>query len=135
MFKARNGQFSPDRRWIAYQSDESGKLEIYVQPFPGPAPKTRISSEGGGQVRWRDDGKELFYIATDGRLMAVPIRIDSKGVEPSPPEPLFGTQVGGIVNDNARAYMVSPGGQRFLLATHNDATVPITVILNWKPKP
>ncbi len=67
------GQFSPDGKWIAYQSNESGRDEVYVQPFPGPGAKVRISTNGGAQMRWRRDGKELFYIALDGRLMAVPI--------------------------------------------------------------
>ena len=135
MFTELNGQFSPDGHWIAYQSDEAGKVEIYVQPFPGPAPKTRISSEGGFQVRWHVGGRELFYIASDGRLMAVPIRIDSKNLEAGAPVPLFATQFGGTSNDNGRVYMVSRDGQRILLATRRDVTVPITVILNWKPKP
>jgi Tol biopolymer transport system component len=134
MFTELNGQFSPDRRWIAYQSDESGKVEIYVQPFPGPAPKTRISSNGGVQVRWRDNGKELFYVAPDGRLNAVPIRIDSRGVEPGAPVPLFSTPIFGTRNSNSRNYMVSHDGERFLVVILKDVTVPITVILNWKPK-
>ena len=76
-FEERDGQFSPDGKWIAYQSNESGRFEIYVQPFPGPARKWGpISTNGGAQVRWRRDGKELFYIALDDRLMAVPIQLD-----------------------------------------------------------
>jgi Tol biopolymer transport system component len=75
-FEERDGQFSPDGKWIAYQSNESGRVEIYVQPFP-QGKREQISTGGGAQVRWRTDGKELFYIALDGRLMAVPIRIDS----------------------------------------------------------
>ena len=66
-FEERDGQFSPDGKWIAYQSNESGRVEIYVQPFPGTGRKERISTSGGTQVRWRRDGKELFYIALDGR--------------------------------------------------------------------
>src|SRR5262249_40979775 len=70
-------QFSPDGKWIAYQSNESGRYEIYIEPFPGPGGQTQVSTNGGAQVRWRRDGKELFYIALDGRLMSVPIRIPS----------------------------------------------------------
>jgi serine/threonine protein kinase len=135
-FNESNGQFSPDGKWIAYQSNESGLLEIYVQPFPGPAQKTRISSNGGAQVRWRSDGHELFYLAPDNRLMAVAIRIDSKGVDAGTPVPLFATQVGGDWQNNyARNYMVSRDGQRFLVDTLREVTLPITVILNWKPRP
>src|SRR5262249_36739050 len=70
-------QFSPDGKWIAYQANESGRYEIYIQPFPDPGSHTQVSTNGGAQARWRSDGKELFYIALDGRLMAVPIRIAS----------------------------------------------------------
>ena len=67
----RQAQFSPDGKWIAYQSDRSGRTEVYVQPFPGPGAQSPMSTNGGVQVRWRSDGKELFYVALDGRLMAV----------------------------------------------------------------
>ena len=69
-----NGQFSPDGRWVAYQSNESGRYEVYVQPFPGPGGKWQVSTDGGIAPRWRRDSKELFYIAPNGKLMAVPIR-------------------------------------------------------------
>ena len=139
-FDEQIGQFSPDGSWIAYQSDESGRVEIYVQPFPGPGNKWPISTNGGSQVRWRRDGKELFYVALDGRLMAVPIRVASNGGAPEvgTPVALFAPRLGGAVQqaDYRHQYMVSPDGQRFLVATvTEEATSPITVILNWKPKP
>jgi serine/threonine protein kinase len=141
-FRETDGQFSPDGRWIAYQSDESGRFEIYVQRFPGPGGKVGgkwlISTNGGAQVRWRRDGQELFYIALDGRLMAVAIRLASSGqaVEAGAPVPLFATHVGGAVQGVSRQqYIVSVDGQRFLMNTvTEDATAPITVILNWKAK-
>jgi eukaryotic-like serine/threonine-protein kinase len=134
-FHDENGQFSPDGKWIAYQSDQSGQLEIYVQPFSGPGPKTRISSEGGVQARWRYDGKELFYLASDNRLMAVPIRLDSDRVDIGTPMPLFAPGLNGPIarSPYARHYMVSRDGQRFLVNTIKEVTLPITVILNWKP--
>src|SRR5262249_16028683 len=94
-----DGQFSPDGKSIAFQSNESGRYEIYIQPFPGPGPKTLVSNSGGAQVRWRRDGKELFYVALDGRLMAVPIRIsaDGRAIEPGVTIPLFATRVGGAI--------------------------------------
>jgi Tol biopolymer transport system component len=135
----RDGQFSPDGKWIAYQSDRSGQFEVYVQPFPGPGGASRVSTNGGAQVRWRRDGKELFYIALDGRLMAVPIQLYSErqAVEISAPVPLFTTNVGGaVLATNQQQYMVSPDGQRFLMNTlSGEAATPITVILNWTPKP
>jgi len=138
-FTERDGQFSPDGKWIAYQSDESGRFEIYVQPFPGPGTKTQVSANGGAQARWRGDGKELFYIALDERLMAVPIRMasDGKATDAGAPIPLFVTHVGGAVQGFFRPwYMVSSDGQRFLMSTiTEEAASPITVLLNWKAKP
>jgi len=138
-FEERDGQFSPDGKWIAYQSNESGRFEIYVQPFLGPGAKWPVSTNGGAQVRWRRDGKELFYIALDGQLMSVPIRFPSSGqpVEADTPVPLFATRVGGAVQGiNRQQYMVAPDGNRFLMNTiTEEGAAPITVILNWKPKP
>jgi Tol biopolymer transport system component len=139
-FEERDGQFSPDGKWIAYQSNESGRSEIVVQPFPGPGDKLQVSTNGGGQVRWRPDGKELFYIALDGQLMAIPIRIVSNGksIESGAPVSLFATRVGGAIQTgNLQQYVVSRDGQRFLMNTlaEGDKPSPITVILNWKPKP
>src|SRR5262245_5939662 len=139
-FDEPDGQFSPDGKWIAYQSNESGRFEIYIQPFPGPGSKTRISNNGGAQLRWRRDGKELFYVALDGRLMAVPIQFGANGqaVEPGAPVPLFVTRLGGAVTSSNRPqYMVSRDGQRFLMNTiaEEAGTSSITVILNWKAKP
>jgi Tol biopolymer transport system component len=138
-FDERDGQFSPDGKWIAYQSNESGRFEIYVQPFPGLGAKAQISTNGGAQVRWRSDGRELFYVALDERLMAVPVRTtsDGKTIDAVAPVPLFATRVGGAVQGFQRPqYMVSPDGQRFLMSTVTEEAVPpITVILNWKAKP
>jgi Tol biopolymer transport system component len=139
-FDERDGQFSPDGKWIAYQSNESGQFEIYVQEFPGPAERTPVSTTGGAQVRWRRDGKELFYIALDGRLMAVPLELaaGSRTVDVGTPVPLFTTRVGGAFSNplNRQQYMVSDDGQRFLMNTVSaENTPPMTLILNWKPKP
>jgi dipeptidyl aminopeptidase/acylaminoacyl peptidase len=137
-FDELNGQFSPDGRWIAYQSNESGRFEIYVQRFPGPGPKTPVSSGGGDQVRWRKDGKELFYLAPDNGLMAVPIRLDESGdrAEVGAPALLFSPSLSGSPRySTARHYMASPDGQRFLMDTLKEVTLPITVVMNWNPKP
>lgn len=139
-FDEQQAQFSPDGKWIAYQSDESGRVEIYVQPFPGPGNKWPISTNGGSQIRWRRDGKELFYVALNGRLMAVPIGVASNAgaLEVGTPVMLFAPRLGGAVQqaDYRHQYMVSSDGQRFLVATVTEgATSPITVILNWKPRP
>ena len=99
-----HGQFSPDGAWVAYQSDESGRDEIYLQPFPGPGGKLPISIGGGVQVRWREDGRELFYLALDGRLMAVPIQLRSRPQTPSAGAPvsLFLTRVFAVQGINIR---------------------------------
>jgi len=132
-------QFSPDGAWIAYQSNKTGRFEIYVQPFPGPGGDTRVSIDGGTQVRWNPNGKELFYVAADDRLMAVPIGFGSNGktVEPGTPLALFATTVGSMaINTNRQQYMVSPGGQSFVMnsVVGEASASPITVILNWKPR-
>ena len=137
-FEESRGQFSPDVKWVAYQSDESGRHEIYVQAFPGPGPKFPISNEGGTQVRWRRDGKELFYVSLDERLMAVPIRFtaDGRAPEVGAPVPLFAPPLGGFIQqaDFRHQYDVSADGQRFLVATTSErSTPPIAVVLNWKP--
>ena len=139
-FEEKDGQFSQDGRWIAYQSDETGQFEVYLRPFPGPGEQKRVSTNGGAQVRWRRDGRELFYIALDGRLMAVPIRFasDGKAVDLGTPVPLFATRVGGAVSGlDRQQYVVSPDGQRFLMSVVAEDVnpSPITVILNWKPTP
>ncbi len=139
-FNERLAQFSPDGKWIAYQSDKTGRFEIYVQPFPGPGGDSRVSIDGGAQVRWNPSGKELFYIAADDRLIAVPIRFVSNGktVDLGTPLGLFATNVGSTaINTNRQQYMVSPNGQSFVMNSvpEEASASPITVILNWKGKP
>ena len=137
-FEERDGQFSPDGRWIAYQSTESGRWEIYVAPFPGPGAKVGVSINGGAQARWRADGREVFFIGVDERLMAAPIDL-SAGAAPQVgvPVPLFRTRVGGAVQGSSRQqYFVSRDGQRFLMNTvlEGAPTSPITLIVNWNPR-
>jgi len=133
----RDAQFSPDGRWVAYQSNDSGRLEVYVQTFPEPAGRWQVSSDGGAQVRWRDDGREIFFLALDGRLMAAPIRLDpaAQAIEIGAPAPLFHTHLGrGVQTSNRQQYIVAPGGQRFLMNAIPEAamTSRLTVVLNWQ---
>jgi Tol biopolymer transport system component len=79
------GKFSPDVRWVAYTSDESGAPEVYVRRFPGGDGKWRVSTHGGTQPRWRHDGKEIFYLALDGRLIAAAVTSDSSTFETGAP--------------------------------------------------
>jgi eukaryotic-like serine/threonine-protein kinase len=131
------GQFSPDGRWFAYTSAESGSNEVYVKPFPSGDGKWQISSTGGSEPRWRGDGKELFYLTADGTLMSVSVKAESV-FEAAPAVALFKT--GTIPIDigswgGAGQYDVTKDGSRFLI---NTIVVPATppnlyVIVNWKP--
>lgn len=132
-----HGQFSPDGRWVAYQSNETGKLETYVRPFPGPGGEVLASTAGGVYPRWSRDGKELYYIAPDARLMAVPISVRGGTLEAGTPVALFQTRrVGGGANIVGRGpqYDVAPDG-RFLINVESvSGTPPIVLLLNWQPQ-
>jgi serine/threonine-protein kinase len=132
-------QFSPNGQWIAYQSDRTGRPEIYLRPFPGSAGDVRVSVEGGAQVRWAPSGRELFYVATDNRLMAVPVRFGAGGTpaEPGTPVALFRTILSSAAGPMYRQqYMVSPDGQSFVMhsAVGEANASSITIIQNWKPR-
>jgi Tol biopolymer transport system component len=129
-----SSEFSPDGHWIAYESNESGRNEIYVQPFPNPATKTIVSTGGGLQPHWGPDGRELFYVAPDGRLMSVPLRVasDRQAIEPGSPVPLFTTRISSTRTGGSRQeYAVSADGKRFLMNTFvEQAGAPITLVLS-----
>jgi Tol biopolymer transport system component len=131
-FNEQQGQFSPDGQWVLYQSDESGRSEIYVTRFPGPGEKRRISVAGGVQPRWRPDGKEVFYVSPDGRLNGM--QVSSKGgtLEFAAVQTLFGS----LIPDQGLAYDVSDDGKRFLVETapQGDGLVANDVLIlvqNW----
>jgi len=128
-FNENFGQFSPDGRWVAYHSNESDRNEVYVAPFPGPGGKWQISTAGGTFARWRRDGAEIFYLATDNRLMAAAVNGRGGSFEVGVVKPLFETRAGPA----GYRYDVSADGQRFLINTlpGQTASAPITVILNW----
>jgi serine/threonine protein kinase/Tol biopolymer transport system component len=135
-FNEINAQISPQGTWIAYLSNESGRYEVYVQSFPKPGGKWQITTSGGVQPRWSRNGKELFYIALDGTLMAVPVR-GTESFEVGTPQPLFVTRTveGPTTAPNLlQQYDVSPDGQRFLMnvPTGGAAASPtVTVVANW----
>ena len=126
-------RFSPDSRQVAYVSDESGRSEVYVENFPTPDSKRQISINGGKQPRWRRDGKELFFIAADGKLMAVSIRGDA-ALDFGTPTALFDARIGASFGDaggDRQQYDVSADGQRFMINMASSEPSPITVVLNW----
>lgn len=130
-FNEDQARFSPDGRWVAYISDESGRYEVYVQPFPATGGKWQISRNGGAQPVWRRDGRELFYLASDGTLTVVPV---SSGVafEAGAPSPLLKTVISQPTGIRSQ-YAVSADGRRFLiLAPAGESTGPsLTVVVNW----
>ncbi len=130
----KNGQFSPDGNWVAYTSNASGKWEIYVTSFPDARGKWQISNAGGTQPRWRGDGKELFYLGSDGKMMAVPLTIEGHFTSGAP-VPLF--QASGreqIAGSELVTYDVTKDGQRFLINTQLESaeTRPMMLVLNWR---
>jgi len=129
-FSQWSARVSPDGRWLAYNSNESGRVEAYIQPFQTPGEKLRLSVNGSGPVSWRGDGKELFYLALDGTMMAVPIQA-SDAMEPGIPQSLF--QTGIATATVLRQFAVTEDGQRFLLLAPlpAESATAITVILNW----
>jgi serine/threonine protein kinase len=133
-FDDDEGQFSPDGQWIAYRSNESGRAEIYVRPFPGPGSTRQVSANGGSHPRWRGNGKELFYIAADTTLTAVPIDVPAEGqtLDVGTPVPLFRTRLAGV-GQPKQQYAVAPDGQRFLMNVVADEAnpSPITIVQNW----
>jgi Tol biopolymer transport system component/predicted Ser/Thr protein kinase len=129
-FGEAHGRISPDGRWVAYRSNESGRNEIYVAPFPGPGGKWQISNAGGTHPRWRQDGSEIFYLTPDYRLMAASVSGKGPGFEVGAVKSLFATR---IVGGGDYQYDVSADGQRFLIDTSPEqaTSAPITVVLNW----
>ena len=130
--RGTNGRFSPDGRWLAYQSSDSGRAEVYVQPLPPTGAKWLISRNGGVRPRWRRDGRELFYVTAEGTLTAVPITAGDT-IQAGEPSALFDLEFlpGGV---NAYQYAASADGQRFLVITPQEtaSSAAISVVLNWQ---
>jgi hypothetical protein len=121
-------QLSPDGRWLAYTSDESGHFDVYVQPFGRPGERLRLSTEEGGQPKWRADGRELFYFALDGTMMSASVQPDG---EIGTARALFRLPL--RPNAYLDEYTMTPDGQRFLIITpvRSDRTARMAVISDW----
>src|SRR5262249_28587539 len=119
------GRFSPDGRWLAYVSDESGRNEIYLEAFPGRQNKALVSTNGGTNPRWRRDGREVFYVSPPGQLMRLAV---------STGQPLQlgvpGVLDGGVSRDK---YDVTSDGQRFVVLSNVEKgrALPINIVVNW----
>lgn len=130
------GAISPNGRWLAYASDESGVLDVYVRPFtPSGSPasgKWQISTGGGGQPRWSRDGKELFYLSNERKLLAVRVSTETERFEVLGSQTLFATGVTSLTNARNH-YTVAPDGQRFLINVRAEEEIsrPVHVLVNW----
>ena len=126
-FVVRSARLSPDQRWMAYVSNETGRDEIYVQSFPGPSGKSMISAAGGTEPSWRGDARELFFLSAGRVLMSVQTDGSSQVLRAGVPRPLFPTR-------QAQWYALSGDGRRFLVPMTPEYTDPpsIDVVLNWQ---
>jgi Tol biopolymer transport system component len=133
-FNEGGARLSRDGRWLAYQADESGRMEVFVRSFPEAGFRRQVSTGGGSQPRWRGDGRELFYVSDDRKIMSVEVR---PGVElqTAAARPLFQTRILPLV-EARNHYDVSADGQRFLVNSRRpeDATLPINVVVGWAPE-
>jgi Tol biopolymer transport system component len=131
-FREGAGSFSPDGRWIAYQSDDQGKLEVYVQTYPASGGKWQISTNSGQLPVWRSDGKELYYLSADGKLMAVEVK-PGGSFEATVPRALFDLAPARALAGSTSTYAVTPAGDRFLFVTAREevANMQFTVVTNW----
>jgi Tol biopolymer transport system component len=144
-FNERWGAFSPDGRWVAYTSNESGSDEIYVRPFVPPGEEStaalsagqwQVSTTGGNFPLWSPDGQELYYLDPEGGMMAVAVSASTTGFTVGAPELLFATRIagGGVAVGQGRQYDVAADGRFLINAVSNDTNpAPITLIQNWNP--
>ena len=138
-FSELMGQLSPDSHWMAYTSDQSGRREVYVRPFPPAEGQWTISAAGGEMPRWRGDGKELYFRAADGKLMAVPVTRAVAGPKPAfeagTPVALFDAHIQPTLLNNATNYDVTADGKRFLITARvggdTASAPPLNVVVNW----
>jgi serine/threonine protein kinase/Tol biopolymer transport system component len=141
-FDERQSAFSPDGRWVAYESNESGRYEIHVRALAAPVASDaaadvvgqwQVSTAGGVYPRWRPDGKELYYLSPTGAMMAAPIVVTGSAFEPGAAVTLFPTRIygGGVEQQQGRQYDVTRDGRFLINAELDNAAAPITLLMNW----
>jgi eukaryotic-like serine/threonine-protein kinase len=126
-FDQGEARFSPDDRWVAYESNDSGQPEIYVQAFPDPRNKFSVSIGGGTYPAWGGGGRELYYVSNDRKLMVVALTFGAGGIEASRPRELFPVPptIAGAPFD------LAPDGRRFLTMAAGSTSQPLNVVVNW----
>jgi eukaryotic-like serine/threonine-protein kinase len=127
-----DARFSPDGKWIAYSSSESGQPEVYVQPFPATGAKFQVSQRGGARPAWRGDGQELFFLSLPGDVRLMAARVETaQTFHAGAPVPLFSVSTIGTAGNSQ--YGVSRDGKRFLVNTlpQQSTVAPLTVVVNW----
>ena len=130
-FTERHGQFSPDGRWLAFTSNEAGRDDVYIQSYPSADTRQLVSTGGGAYPRWGSGGRELLYLAADGRLTAVPIRAAPSSVEFGTPTPLMRLDPIGV---HPYPYDVAQDGRILALTPASGAAqaLSLTVMVNWQ---
>jgi len=132
-FTTRGTKFSPDGKWIVYESDESGQFEIYVRGFPSASGQWQVSNQGGANQFWRGDGKELYYLPPGrDKVMAVGITVEAGSIKAETPRELF--SVSSPIQSGASNFGVTADGQRFLIREGTErarVSPPLTVVTNW----
>ena len=130
-FSEAGGRYSPDGKWVAYYSDESGDNEVYVRSVLPSRGRLLVSTSGGSRPKWRGDGKEIFYLSATGELMAAAVKDNGASLEIGIPKPLFQMYLAPFLP----SFDVSSDGQRILAVSSptNKLPSPITVVVNWDP--
>jgi Tol biopolymer transport system component len=132
----RNARLSPDGRWIAYAFRESQQTEVFAQPFPAAGTKWQVSPAGGSYPVWSPDGRELFYLSADQKIVGVTVTAGTSGLTFGPPQVILETRVVGWERiTQGSPFAVTPDGRRFLVSSAGDAVTPITLVQNWTSAP
>jgi Tol biopolymer transport system component len=127
--------FSPNGHWVAYESNESGRFEVYVRPFPNSSGgQSKISSDGGSFARWNPNGRELYYLAPSGKLMSVTINSEGNVFKYEAAKELFRTGIAASdMTDLVHPYDVASDGRFLMRVPVENQESPITILLNWSP--